>query len=187
MSEPARPPAISPARAHAATISTCITRFLLVGPPAHRLLRRVRLAVHYTICYIKYMNNKFYIQRSAKEPVARRNRGSGRQNGEVAMFENKTSVLLVVPQEIVDRARVFAGAATTRLKRPVSLQMVLRALIDEGLRRAGDRAVLANVEAQLQAIRRIRSGLARAGKGRRRRLVDAARRVGRRPSQARRS
>jgi len=35
---------------------------------------------------------------------------------------------------------VFAGAATTRLKRPVSLQMVLRALIDEGLRRAGDRA-----------------------------------------------
>ncbi len=103
------------------------------------------------------------------------------------MFENKTSVLLVVPQEIVDRARVFAGAATTRLKRPVSLQMVLRALIDEGLRRAGDRAVLANVEAQLQAIRRIRSGLARAGKGRRRRLVDAARRVGRRPSQARRS
>jgi hypothetical protein len=106
------------------------------------------------------------------------------------MFENKTRVLLVVPQEVVDRARVFAGATTTKFKRPVSLQMVLRALIDEGLKRDGDRAVLANVEEQLQAIRRIRSGLARAagaGKGWRGRPVDAARRVGRRPSQARRS
>ena len=97
------------------------------------------------------------------------------------MFENKTSVLLAVPQEVVDRARVFAGSATTKFKRPVSLQMVLRALIDEGLKRDGDRAVLANVEEQLQAIRRIRSGM----KGLRRRPVDAARRVGRRPSQAR--
>ena len=42
------------------------------------------------------------------------------------MFEDKTRVLLVVPQQILDRARVFAGSATTRLKRPVSLQMVLR-------------------------------------------------------------
>src|SRR5882672_4095487 len=57
------------------------------------------------------------------------------------MFEDKTRVLLVVPQQILDRARVFAGSATTRLKRPVSLQMVLRALIDEGLKRNGDRAV----------------------------------------------
>ena len=106
------------------------------------------------------------------------------------MFENKTSVLLAVPQEVVDRARVFAGAATAKFKRPVSLQMVLRALIDEGLKRDGDRAVLANVEEQLQAIRRIRSGMARvgsAGKGLRRRPVDAARRVGRRPSQTRKS
>ena len=99
------------------------------------------------------------------------------------MFENKTRGLLVVPQEVVDRARVFAGSATTKFKRPVSLQMVLRALIDEGLKRDGDRAVLANVEEQLQAIRRIRSGM----KGLRRRPVDAARRVGRRPSQARKS
>jgi hypothetical protein len=136
------------------------------------------------------MNNKVYVNRFAREPVDRRDRGSGRQNGEVAMFENKTSVLLAIPQEVVDRARVFAGVATTKFKRPVSLQMVLRALIDEGLKRDGDRAVLANVEEQLQAIRRIRSGMTRvgsAGKGLRRRPVDAARRVGRRPSQTRKS
>jgi hypothetical protein len=136
------------------------------------------------------MNNKVYVNRFAREPVDRRDRGSGRQNGEVAMFENKTSVLLAVPQEVVDRARVFAGAATAKFKRPVSLQMVLRALIDEGLKRDGDRAVLANVEEQLEAIRRIRSGMSRvgsAGEGLRRRPVDAVRRVGRRPSQTRKS
>lgn len=81
------------------------------------------------------------------------------------MFDNKTRVLLILPQDVLDRARVFAGEATTRLKRPVSLQMVLRALIDEGLKR-GDRAVLANVEAQVQAVREIRSR--RGGPGGRR-------------------
>jgi hypothetical protein len=40
--------------------------------------------------------------------------------------------------------------------------MVLRALIDEGLKRNGDRAVLTNVEAQVQAVRRIRSRAGRA-------------------------
>ena len=106
------------------------------------------------------------------------------------MFEEKTRVLLVIPQELVDRARVYAGAATTRLKRPVSLQMVLRALIDEGLKRQGDRAILANVAQQVQAVLRIRSEVARAGvpeKSRRDRLIDAARRGGHRASQARRS
>ena len=106
------------------------------------------------------------------------------------MFEDKTRVLLVVPQEVLDRARVFAGAATTRLKRPVSLQMVLRALIDEGLKRNGDRSILANVEEQVQAVRRIRSGVGRAGsagKNRRSRPVRAPRRMSRRASQAGRS
>jgi len=46
----------------------------------------------------------------------------------------------------------------------VSLQMVLRALIDEGLRRNGDRAVLANIESQVQAVRQIRSRVGRVGK-----------------------
>jgi hypothetical protein len=85
------------------------------------------------------------------------------QSREVAMFEEKAKVLLVVPQPILDRARVFVGAAMTRLKRPVSLQMVLRALIDEGLKRDSDRAILANIEGQVQAVRRIRSRVGRAG------------------------
>jgi hypothetical protein len=85
------------------------------------------------------------------------------QSREVAMFEEKAKVLLVVPQPILDRARVFAGAATTRLKRPVSLQIVLRALIDEGLKRDSDRAVLANIDGQVQAVRRIRSRVGRSG------------------------
>jgi hypothetical protein len=79
------------------------------------------------------------------------------------MFEDKTRILLMVPQAVLDRARVFAGKATSRLKRPVSLQMVLRALIDEGLRRNGDRAVLANIESQVQAVRQIRSRVGRIG------------------------
>ena len=80
------------------------------------------------------------------------------------MFENKTRVLLVLPQDVLDRARVLAGKATTMLKLPVSLQIVLRALIDEGLKRDGDRTLLANVEGQAQSIRRIRS-LAGRGAG----------------------
>ena len=51
----------------------------------------------------------------------------------------------------------MAGKATTTLKLPVSLQIVLRALIEEGLRREIDRSLLANVERQAQAVRRIRS------------------------------
>ncbi|MGH7416020.1 MAG: hypothetical protein ACREKJ_17625 [Candidatus Rokuibacteriota bacterium] len=77
-------------------------------------------------------------------------------NREVTMFEDKARVLLILPQEVVDRARVFAGGAIAKLKSPVSLQMVLRALIDEGLKR-GDGAILANVEGQVRAVRELRS------------------------------
>jgi len=73
------------------------------------------------------------------------------------MFEGRARVLLILPQEVLDRARVFAGEAMTKLKGPVSLQMVLRALIDEGLRRDRDRALLANVEGQMRAVRALRS------------------------------
>jgi hypothetical protein len=73
------------------------------------------------------------------------------------MFENESRVLLILPQEVLDRARVLAGKATTTLKLPVSMQIVLRALIEEGLKRDGDRSLLANVASQAQAIRRIRS------------------------------
>ncbi len=73
------------------------------------------------------------------------------------MFEDKARVLLILPQEVLDRARVFAGESITRLKAPVSLQMVLRALIDEGLKRDRDRAIVANIEGQMLAVRAIRS------------------------------
>ena len=66
--------------------------------------------------------------------------------------------------------------------------------MDEGtfagwLKRDGDRAILANVEEQVQAILRIRSEIARArGPGKSlRNPIDAAQRVRRRASQARRS
>jgi hypothetical protein len=73
------------------------------------------------------------------------------------MIEDRTRVLLVLPQDILDRARVLAGKATTALKLPVSLQIVLRALIAEGLKHDGDRNLLANIEKQSQAVRRMRS------------------------------
>jgi hypothetical protein len=73
------------------------------------------------------------------------------------MFEDRARVLLILPQDVLDRARVFAGEAMTKLKGPVSLQMVLRALIDEGLRHERDRALLANIEVQMRAVREVRS------------------------------
>src|SRR5438034_9484489 len=79
------------------------------------------------------------------------------------MFANKTRVLLILPQDALDRARVLAGKATTTLKLPVSVQIVLRALIEEGLKRDGDRNLLANIESQAQTVRRIRRRAARGG------------------------
>jgi hypothetical protein len=79
------------------------------------------------------------------------------------MFANKTRVLLILPEDVLGEARVFAGKATAALKLPVSLQIVLRALIEEGLKRDGDRDLLANVEGQALAVRRLRSLVGRAG------------------------
>jgi hypothetical protein len=73
------------------------------------------------------------------------------------MFEDRARVLLILPQDVLDRARVFAGEAMTKLKGPVSLQMVLRALIDDGLRRERDRALLTNIEVQMRAVREVRN------------------------------
>jgi hypothetical protein len=67
-----------------------------------------------------------------------------------------TKVLLNLPQDILDQARVVVGKATSAFKLAVSLQIVLRALIDEGLKRGADRALLANVEAQAKALRQLR-------------------------------
>ena len=79
------------------------------------------------------------------------------------MFENKTSVLLILSQDVLDRARVLAGKATTALKLPVSLQIVLRALIEEWLKRDDHPALLANVEGQAKAVRHKRSVARREG------------------------
>jgi hypothetical protein len=75
---------------------------------------------------------------------------------EACMFENETRVLMVLPSDLVDRARALAGRATTAMKLPVSLQIVFRALIEEGLKRPTDPALLANVGRQAETVRRIR-------------------------------
>ena len=79
------------------------------------------------------------------------------------MLGNKTKVLLILSQEVVDQARIVAGKATITLKLPVSLQIVLRALIEEGLKRDNHPALFANVEGQAKAVRHQRSMAGRAG------------------------
>jgi len=73
------------------------------------------------------------------------------------MLENRTRLLLILAQDQLDQARVIAGRATTALKLPVSLQIVLRALIRVGLRRESHRALFANIESQARAVREKRS------------------------------
>jgi hypothetical protein len=79
------------------------------------------------------------------------------------MVTNRAKVLLVLTQDVLDRARVRAGRATTALKLPVSLQIVLRALIEVGLKRDNHLAFLANVEDQARAVHRRRIVAGRAG------------------------
>jgi hypothetical protein len=79
------------------------------------------------------------------------------------MFDGRTRTLLILPQGVLDDVRVLAGKATTTLKLSVSVQIALRALVEEGLKRDGDRRLFANIESQAQAVRRIRS---RGGRGR---------------------
>ena len=73
------------------------------------------------------------------------------------MFESETRVLIILPAELVDRARELAARTTISMKLPVSLQIVLRALIEEGLKRPTNPDLLANVNRQAQTVRRIRS------------------------------
>ena len=77
------------------------------------------------------------------------------------MFENKTKVLLLLTQDALDRARVLAGKATAALKLPVSLQIVLRALIEVGLKQKDRPVLLANIEDQAKAVRLQRSAARR--------------------------
>ena len=82
------------------------------------------------------------------------------------LLENRARLLLILSQDVLDQARVIAGKATTVLNLPVSLQIVLRALIWEGLKRESHPALLANIESQARAVREKRSGARRAGEGR---------------------
>ena len=72
------------------------------------------------------------------------------------MFQSETRVLVILPRNLGDRARALAGRETTSTRLPVSLQIVLRALIGEGLRRPTDPRLLANVHRQAETVRRIR-------------------------------
>src|SRR6058998_1101921 len=81
----------------------------------------------------------------------------------VVMFTNKTKVLLVLTQDVLDRARVLAGEATTALKLPVSLQIVLRALIEVGLKRRNPPGPPPKRGGQAKAVRHQRSVAGRAG------------------------
>lgn len=72
------------------------------------------------------------------------------------MFPSETRVLVILPRDLVDRARILAGRSTTSMRMPVSMQIILRALIEEGLRRPSDPGLLTNVRRQAETVRRIR-------------------------------
>ena len=82
------------------------------------------------------------------------------------MLENRTRLLLILSQDLLDQARVIAGRATTAFKLPVSLQIVLRALIWVGLKRERYSVLFASIESQARAVRQKRSRARRAGEGR---------------------
>src|SRR4029453_16225474 len=72
------------------------------------------------------------------------------------VFESETRVLVVLPRDLVDRARGLAGGAATAGRLAVSVQIVLGALMGEGRRRPTDPDLLANVNRQAETVRRIR-------------------------------
>jgi hypothetical protein len=77
------------------------------------------------------------------------------------MFADETRVLIILPRELVNRARGLAGRATMSMKLPVSLQIVFRALIEDGLKRPTDAGLIANIGRQAETVRRIRSEVRR--------------------------
>jgi hypothetical protein len=82
------------------------------------------------------------------------------------MPENRARLLLVLSRDMRDQARVIAGRATTVLKLPVSLQIVLRALIGVGLKRESHAALFASIASQARAVRQQRRRGHGAGEGR---------------------
>lgn len=82
-------------------------------------------------------------------------------------MNGKSRVLLILPEKIVDRVRVFAGRAMIALKLPVGLQIVFRVLIDQGLKQGSDRGLLASVASEATAVHRRWSHADRPPAGRR--------------------
>ena len=80
-------------------------------------------------------------------------RSAGRGEG---MTAPRTKVLLSLPSAVLDRARALAGKATAALKLTVSVQIVLRALIEESLKQTDAPALRDNFERQARAVRDIR-------------------------------
>ena len=71
-------------------------------------------------------------------------------------MDNRARVLLILSEDVLAEARVLAGKATVKLKLPVSLQITLRALIEDGLKRQNHPDLLANIEAHANTVRRTR-------------------------------
>jgi hypothetical protein len=71
-------------------------------------------------------------------------------------LEDPTRVLLILSQDVLARARVLAGKATATVKLPVSLQIVLRALIEEGLKAKNRPSLLSTIEAHALTIHETR-------------------------------
>src|SRR5260370_39018190 len=70
--------------------------------------------------------------------------------------ELSARVLLVLPQDVLDRARALAGRTTAAYKLPVSLQVVLRALIEEALQPDDHPGLLSHIERQARPVRQRR-------------------------------
>jgi hypothetical protein len=145
-------PATSPSAADGAHVTRLMTTFSFS-------LATQGSSVYHTINYISYII--YVIVRS----VALDARAARRAEGKGGMLENTTRVLLILSQALLDRARVLAGKTTTVLKRPVSLQIVLRALLEVGLKPENRLALVASVESQAKAIHQRRRARGRAGSG----------------------
>jgi hypothetical protein len=65
-------------------------------------------------------------------------------------------VLLILSQDVLGQARVLGGTMTATLRIPVSLQIILRALIEDGLKRRNHPDLAATIEAHARAIRHAR-------------------------------
>src|SRR6266404_4059057 len=122
---PASQPVRSPTRIHVANVSRVIGLRLPLGtrPPPAPLQIALDLYLYYVINYI---TSRPYITMKQRWQAGRHRRGG--------MFAKKTRVLLILSQDVLDRARVWGGGAPATPSPPVSLQFVLGPLSEEGLK-----------------------------------------------------